>query len=272
MNITSLVLIGLLPAAGSAASTEARPTGFRVSPTYQEEEEPVPHWSGTLSIGATLTSGNTSTFTAAADVEAVRRGEDDRLTLKAYWNKTQQKSLNELTGMLETEVTQRNIGGSAKYDYFATEKLYYFGVANVQKDDLANLDLRYAAGGGAGYQFKETEELSFSGELGLTYTDEDFEEPPPPAPSDDDDFVSLRLATVLGWQVAEDTRFEQTAEAYPAVDDFDDMYARVDSKVRVNLTENMFAQLQHVLDFDHTPATGADQTDHRLILGVGWSF
>ncbi len=38
------------------------------------------------------------------------------------------------------------------------------------------------------------------------------------------------------------------------------------------MTDSMFAQAQHVLDYDNTPAAGTGKNDNLVIVGIGWSF
>ena len=56
------------------------------------------------------------------------------------------------------------------------------------------------------------------------------------------------------------------------VEDSDDVTARWDTRVKTNLTDTMFAQLQWVLTYDNTPVTGLDRQDHLLALTIGWTF
>ena len=34
----------------------------------------------------------------------------------------------------------------------------------------------------------------------------------------------------------------------------------------------MLAALTHIIDYDNTPATGAERVDNRVLLSIGWSF
>jgi putative salt-induced outer membrane protein YdiY len=225
--------------------------------------EPDPAWTGFVTVGATLTSGNTEIQSAAANAEAVLDRGEDRWTLRAYWNFSQQE--NQTTG--ENEITQRQAGASAKYDYFLSERTYLYGTGAVSTDEIAALDMRYQVGAGAGHQFWKEEKRSLSGEVGLSYVDEDFE-----VDADDDSFVAVRLAYDLFLQLSDTTAFRQIAEAFPSLENKDDIYGRLDSSLTVNLTKSMIGKLQHVMDYDNTPATGADRLDHRLILTIGWTF
>ena len=66
--------------------------------------------------------------------------------------------------------------------------------------------------------------------------------------------------------------FEQTGELFSGLEDIEDINAKLDTRVRVSITEDMFAQLQWVMDYDNTPAHGAYRMDHRVILSLGWGF
>ena len=46
----------------------------------------------------------------------------------------------------------------------------------------------------------------------------------------------------------------------------------VDSRLRCDLSDNLYGQVQWLFDWDNTPAAGAERADHRLLLSVGYSF
>ena len=247
---------------GSASAPEATPAPTRValSSFLQDDVAKAPRWTGSVNVGATFTDGNTETMSAAAGFDAERRGENDRWTVKSHWNYAQQ------TVDGDSQITTRNVGASGKYDYFATEKMYYLGNVGAESDTLAGLDLRYYAGGGVGYQFRETEKMKLSGEAGLVYFAEEFSD------NSDDSYISARGAYTYFNQLTATAVLEQTAEVFPSIQDTEDIYTKLDTRLKLTLTKSMYAQLQHVWDWDNTPAPGAKSSDHRVILGVGWSF
>lgn len=242
--------------------TEAPEPSAPAQPLEGEDaEEPkLPHWKGSITAGIDLRQGNTETISAAVNADAVRRAEKDRYTLRGWWN------YGEETTNDVTSITKRNAGGSAQYDYFVTEKLYALATAGGETDDLANLDLRYYAGGGAGYQFYEEETFTLAGDVGLTYFDEDF------ADGTANDYLAAKLGYDVDWKFSEHAGFKQFFDAFPAIDDWSDVVIKLDTRLQMSLTESMIAQLQYVLDFDHTPAAGAKQTDHSIIFTLGWTF
>jgi putative salt-induced outer membrane protein YdiY len=219
-----------------------------------------PHWNGTVSAGATLTRGNTDTLSAAFLAEAKREAAHDRYTLKSFWNYSEQ------TVAGSTSITQRNAGLNGQYDYFPGGKWYLLGKAGAETNDRANLHLRYYGGAGAGYQFVKNEKHALAGDGAIVYFKEEF--------SDDteDDKVALNLGYDYDWKISPSAAFGHYVDAFPAIDDFSDVFVKVDNRLTMNLTKSMISTLQYVLDFDHTPATGTKQTDHRVIFTLGWSF
>ena len=257
----SHLLLSSMAVAPAAVPADAIETDRPVTPLVQDDEEPMGVWTGSVNVGATWTSGNTEITTLSAAADATYREEDYRHTLKAWWNYAEQEN-----SAGESELTQRRVGGSYKYDYFATERLYYNGLFGIEADELANLDLRWYAGAGVGYVFFDEEAMGLDGEAGIVYFSEEFET------GDDNDYVAARVAYAYWNQINEQTRFEQDLEAFPSLEDVEDFYGRLDSRLQVKMSDNMYAQIQHVFDYDNTPAPGAQRDDHRVIVGVGWSF
>ena len=235
-----------------------------------EDAPPVMNeWTGSIAIGGTYSDGNTDRRTGSASGNTEYRREKDRWTLKALWNYADE----------EGDVTERKLYGSAKYDYFLSKKLYLLGQASGEYDFAALLDLRTTIGVGAGYQFKEDEDLKILGELGLSYVDEDYVEPPAPAESSDAEFLAARAAYKVDWKPGEKWVVGHAGEIFPSLEDKEDVFARLDTTVRLNLTDKMFAQLQWIFAWDNTPAFNDDvpperkeRTDNLVTLGLGWSF
>lgn len=248
MALTSLMLTALLP---YAPAVEPAPT----SPAPPEEVIDG-KWHGFVELGGTYTDGNTDIKSARLAAEAIQRLTDDRYTLRAYWNYVQN----------DGDITDRNAGLNGKWDHFVSEKLYFNAVAGVETDSLAKLDTRWYVGGGAGYQFREDEKMKLNGEAGLVYFREEF------LNNDSNDYIAARVAYDLDYTVSETTLFEQTTEVFPSVEDVEDFYGKVDSKLSFQIKANWSAFIQHILDYDNTPAGGAERLDNRVNVGLRWSF
>jgi putative salt-induced outer membrane protein YdiY len=271
----SLVLLLLAVPDGGPATADSDPTKptprepfslhAPVRPVLQDaDKEPLDTWTGTVNAGGFLSLGNTERRSANLGAEAIRRGEDDRITLGFAWDYSEEKS--RATNLWT--LTQRRTSGRAKYDYFLSKHSYLWASALVEGDTPADIDVRYAFATGYGHQWVERKDLSFLTELGLAYFAEHYRT----AGVFASETVALRAAYALRWQVHEKVKLLQDVEAFPGLEESDDIFVRKDSRVQLSVTEKMFTQLQWILDYDNTPSPGRERLDHRFFLSIGWSF
>lgn len=220
------------------------------------EEEKLDVWTGAVNVSGSFTDGNTDIQRASVGADATRKSEGDRWTLGFLWSWAEE----------DGDVTQRRTRGAAQYDYFLTEKSYLLAQASAENDSEAGLDLRWIAGVGYGRQFRDDDKWKLSGEAGLSYFSEEFDD------GTDSEYLAARLAYGAEWHLSETWSFAQDGEAYPSLEDKEDIYTRLDTRAQAKLTESMVGQLQWVWDWDNTPAAGKERSDHLVLLGVGWTF
>jgi putative salt-induced outer membrane protein len=220
-------------------------------------------WTGSATLGVTFVRGNTETDAASFDLEAVRRSEIDRLTFRGNYRSA--RAVDDTTGDLET--TERSLGGSLKYDYFLSKRAYLLASARAEKDAIAELDLRFLASAGAGYQWVESDPLKFSTEGGVGWISESFSDTTPST-----DQVALRVAYRLEKAFGPSVKFIHLTEGVHGFDDPHDYLVSTEGALRANLTKAMYSEGKIVLNWDSTPADQAERTDVRYILGFGWAF
>jgi len=233
--------------------------------------DPPATWTGSFTLGGSYSAGNTDRRTAAANFEAVRRSADDRITVDASWDYGEDK-IDTATGK-DWNLSQRRTGGGLKYDLFVGKRYYVLGTTRVLNDFRADLDLRWTAGVGAGYQLVETKETKVGLEGGLSYFYEDFRDAPPPAdPIPSDDYLAARGAYRIDHNLSEDTKVIHSTEAFPSTEDSENVYFRMDTRLQTKLWGDMIGQLSWTWDYDNTPAPGKDRSDHLVNFSVGWKF
>ncbi|QDU69230.1 DUF481 domain-containing protein [Engelhardtia mirabilis] len=267
------LILSVASAAALLGSAQPQPTEYLpaygaplpapiLTNTVQDE---VPHnvWTGAVTIGATITSGNTDLRQANADANAEYRREDDRTSLEAYWTYADEKDSTTNVRSL----TQRQVYAKAQYDYFFSEETYAYGNVSGLSDAKKALDLRLTVGAGIGQQWFEDEDKAFSTEIGVSYVDENYK-----VDSQDVDYAAGRFAFNYRNQLNEETTFEQNGELLVSLDNANDTIGMLDTRVRTNLSETMFGQIQWVMDYDNTPVPGNDRLDHRVVLSIGWTF
>lgn len=261
-----------LPVSSSAATRLGR--FFAQDDAAADAAEAEAVWTGSVTLGATFTSGNSDITSAAADAEAVYATADYRWSITGYWTAIDQtvKDDDGAGTVTETKTKQHREGLRTQYDYFFDDQLYAYAMGRFDADSEANLNGRSNVGVGLGYQFYEEADRSLAGEIGLNYIKEDFT-----GQDDDAEFTSARAAYNYFYRMNENVDFTQLGEIYPSLEDSDDFTARLTSALQVALSTSMFMKLQHILDYDNTPATFSngeafERVDHRVVLTVGWSF
>lgn len=222
--------------------------------------EPI-KWKGSVSAGAILTRGNTQTDSINAAADAVRRSEDDRLTLSGLYTYGREKSDD------GSRVTAENWRASGKYDYFLNTKWYLYGTTKIERDHVANLDLRVTPGVGTGYQWVESDKVNFNTEAGLTWVYEKYTDPDVTR-----DYLAGRFAYHYDRQLNQNVKFIHNLEVLPSLEEFGEFLLTTDAGIRARLTENFFGELKIVLDYNSQPAEGKTSTDVRYMASVGYEF
>jgi putative salt-induced outer membrane protein YdiY len=260
--LASLLPLASQPGGAPAAAVPDAPNLSLSAPQEAVAEPAPPAWTRSVSLGFTLTRGNSETTTIAGSFDAERKVEKNRYSANAWYNGSDQT--DKATG--DSVTTAKNYGGKVQYDRFVSERLYWLANAKAEKDELAALQLRATGGLGLGYQFQDTETFKLNGEAGLNYVSEDYEGAAP------NEFLAARLAYNAGYVWTPTAKLGQKMELLPSLEDSDDWTSKLDTHMDVSMTEAMFLRVQHVLDYDNSPAAGAKNADNRIILTVGWSF
>ena len=223
---------------------------------------PKESWTGSIIAGALITRGNSETDNVNISIDAVRRREDDRMTASAGYLYGKQKD----PGTGDDSTTVDNWFLLGKYDYFLSEKTYLYGLGRIERDRIADLDLRVSPSVGVGYQWVERPDFNFSTEAGMGWVYEDFET------GDSEDHFAARFAYHVDKQLNDNVSVFHNLEYLPSVEDIDDFNLNADLGVKASMTDRMITQFKMEWRYDATPAPSADKNDLRYILGVGWQF
>ena len=220
-------------------------------------------WDGSVTSSLLFTRGNADTQTASIDARALRRSDDDRIRAETFWIAARQR--DDVTG--EWETTARSLEGALQYDYYFSKRVYGWAQVKGKKDDVAELDLRFQAGAGAGVQWIESESLNVSTEAGLLWMSENFADATP-----DEDQAAVRAAYRVDGKPVDGVALFHDVELIDGMDQSKDYLIDANAGVRVTLAGNLYTEAKVQLDYDRRPAAGAESTDIRYIFGLGWSF
>ncbi len=224
-----------------------------------EKEE----WKGTVVAGAAFNRGNTIKNAGTFNVDALRRGEDDRITFAAGYAAEQTTDVD----THESVTSKRQLFGSLQYDLFFTPKWYGYTNARGEKDGVANLALRFIAGLGLGYQFVETETLKFSIEGGPTWVSENYTDD-----TENTDYVAARLAWNLDWVFYPEVSFFHNGRWLPSLESRHDQLVGTRTGLRYKLFGDFFGESRVDWTWDSSPADDKKRQDLAVILGLGYGF
>ena len=225
--------------------------------------KPVPKWTGNVSAAVTSTHGNTKTEAISASANLSKRTEKDRTKLSADYARGEQEDPD--TG--EKSKTEDWWRTRAKYDYFFTKKFFGYLDGRYETDKIAELDRRVIVGGGAGYQWIESENMNFSTEGGLASLYEKYKNE-----ADSTTELSAQFGYNLDKKLARNLKFIHDLTYYPSLDKVSDYYLTTTGELRANFTEAMFVNFKVILNYDTTPAEGSGSTDTKYLLGLGYNF
>lgn len=225
--------------------------------------KPLPKWTGNLSAGITSTHGNTKSENFSGSFNMSKRTHNDRTQVGMDYAKT--KQVDKVTG--DKEVTEDWWRSKGKYDYFFSKKLFGFVDGRYEKDAIAELDRRMIIGGGAGYQWVESEDLNFSTEFGMASLYEKFNNQ-----TDSNSEVSMQAGYNFDKTLMKNVKFIHDLTYYPSTTKFSDYYLTSTGEIRANLTSTMFTNFKVIFNYDATPAIGSGKTDTKYLFGIGYNF
>ncbi len=218
-------------------------------------------WSGSLSAGASRSTGAGRPQTLTASGSVTRRGDRHRARLAGFWYHAGQR---DSTG--EHRTTQRHFGGSLQLDYFFAAKDYFLFNTSGERNLKADLDLRLTSGVGYGRQFAEGERWTVSAEIGGGWFYEDFGGGPP------DELGRARLGYHWRWRGDSPLGLEQRGELFPGLRHGDHLQSRLVSQLRYDFGRAVFGQAEWRHEWVNAPAEERERTDQYLVLTLGLKF
>ncbi|MFC1763633.1 YdiY family protein [Planctomycetota bacterium] len=225
--------------------------------------KPKPRWEGGLSLGWTVTTGNSRSDNRSASFNARKRMEKHRITLGADYGRGEQR--DPVTRVdIRTEDWWRLVG---KYDYFFMPVLYGFVNGLYETDAIAQLDRRTILGGGAGYQWIDTERTNIGLELGLASRYEKYDTSPSGSSN-----LSAQLGYHILHNISDTTTVTHNLTYLPSTERVSDYFLTTNAEITTNFNKHFFGTFRILFNYDSTPAIGQGSTDLKYILGLGLNF
>jgi len=212
-------------------------------------------WSGNVTLGATLESGNTDRASVSVGGEASRKTKKDRFGLKFLYNYAEEDDI----------VVTRNTYGEMKYRYMFTKHFYgYIGI-ELYSDEFQDLILRTVAGPGLGYLVWDDKVKALSFEAGAVYVNKNYEV------AEDQETIDGRGAINLRWTILDTITLTDDFVHYYTFED-DSYQIRNEAAITSALTKSWALKLTHILNYNSDPPPEVTDTDHTYIAALRYKF
>jgi len=225
------------------------------------------YWSGKVSAGGNLRSGNTDQVELSAAASFKRRTVENRISLDYLGNFSE-------TNDVQSANNQR---ANAVWDWFFSDKLFLRPVfVEYFSDPFQNIDARYTLGTGLGYQLIDTSKTDWSIFAGPAWQSTRFDQVEP-GESRSEDTWALSAGTTFDTELTSridftyDYRFQFTSRESGRYNH------HMIGTFAIELTDSLDLDLSLVWDRIQKPRPDADgvvpkQDDYRFIVGVGYDF
>lgn len=214
-------------------------------------------WTGFANAALVMQRGNTESDELDYQLESVWRSTQDRYTFRFSGENDESNG----------EKSAENWQVSGKYDYFLDGPNYWGVQALAEQDKFADLDLRLLAGPYIGRQFYADPAFSLSGEIGVSYVDEDF------IVAEDKDYAAANWAlNGTSDYLGGDTRIYFNQIGVWSLEETSDVIIDTTLGVAIPLLWQIEAAAEIQLDYDSGVSGDIDEWDQTYRLRVGYTW
>lgn len=222
------------------------------------------HWRASVGAAYSRASGNTDASNIALQADAVRATKRDKWTLGG----------NALYA--ETDGTKRadQVRAGTRYDWNLTPRAFVFGGLDLERDEVALLDLRHTVTTGAGYRLFDEPDLGWEVFAGVGHVGDRYAAPRlvGDALRDRYDYATALAGQGSTHRFTETTTGKQRLVGYPNLKDRGEYRLQWDLGVAVAMTSawNLTAGLSWRYNSD--PGPGFEKSDTLFTSGVALKF
>jgi putative salt-induced outer membrane protein YdiY len=230
-------------------------------PGLAETGEELPHWKGDVSLGLSLTGGNSQasnlSFTFAAD-GPINKSNTLMWTNRAVY----------LFGEMAGETSLESLLLSSRIDWLHTDRVYSYYELQGIRDRFKNYSLRFLPAGGAGYKVIATEKVTLGLDGGLSFVFAKYYDS-----GDTDNFTALKFGEQLVWKITETSEFNEKLEVLPKLSDFGWVFLRLEANLVAALAKSWSIKLTFIDSYDNHPVgSGIKKNDVAFIAALSRKF
>jgi hypothetical protein len=225
---------------------------------------PKKKWDSNITIGTTLTRGNSKTFLASGAANTKRTWTKDEVLFGASAGYGENQTT---TGGTKTDtVTDSYIKGYGQYNHLFTSNFYGGLRLTGEHDDVAHLAYRTTVGPLAGYYFVKQTNAFLCGEIGPSYVREKFRY------EDVHNYIALRIGERGEYKFSTGAKIWESVEWLPKISDFSNYLVNAELGTSAPLTKALSVSLVLQDSYKSVPAAGKLKNDLKLIAGLTYNF
>ena len=221
-------------------------------------------WAGTGTIGWAGTRGNAETNTLSLGFTTARITRTDKTT--AYFNAVRASALVEN----RSATTAQAIRGGWAYNRNVNPRFFFNGFNDYEYDRFQNLDLRFVAGGGAGYIVWKNERSRFDLPAGVAYNHESFD--PAPKPAFSRDSAEAYWGNEFNYKLNSVTSFVQSYRMFNNLTNTGNYRMNFDAGATTKLTKWLTWNISLSDRYLSNPVPGRKNNDWLYTTGFGFTF
>ena len=255
----------LLPRA-AASAVFVLLTSFSLAATAQTNAPatlpppPPPKWESSVSLGLTVTGGNTRTLLATGNFQTSRKTPLNEFLAGgdgAYGKDT--------TGTNDIKSAE-SLHGFVQYNRLATDRLFYGIHLDALHDAVAGVNYRFTTAPLLGYYFLKSPDTKLSTEFGPAYV---YQRQSGQVAKG---YVTLRLAERFEHKFNDVAKMWESVEILPRVERFTEYYVNSEIGLDTAISKHM-AWTTYVQDtYYNVPTPGRQKNDIKLVTGIKYKF
>jgi putative salt-induced outer membrane protein YdiY len=212
-------------------------------------------WLSSLTLGFTMTRGNSDTLLVSAKFRTERKLADNEWLLGA----------NGAYGEDHSVKNYETLHGFGQFNHFFTSRLYAFGRLDGLHDGIKDIKYRATVSPGLGYYLMKQTNATYAVEAGPSFVSERQGE-------DDQNYAAFRLAERFEYKLNSRARIWHSAELIPQMDQPDNFIINADIGVESPLARDLSLQVYVQDNYVNQPTPTYKHNDVRIVSGISYKF
>jgi len=222
-----------------------------------EEAKTYFNYDAKIDVGLNAATGNTETTSLAVSGRFRPSFGKNDFSFKGQFNRADS----------DGDKTASNWRLDNSYERELTQKWFANALLAFENDDLQDLKLRTTAGAGVGYKFFEPSPTGLKVSLGPAYVDENYE-----GSDDDRDYLAaLWMLEFIQDIYTDDVQFYHDHRALAGITE-KGVLVLTTTGLKFDLIDDLSLLLEVQFDWNSEPSDGADETDARYLVKLGYEF